>query len=144
MPPWSQDALDRLAGAGLRRGGARSAVIEVLEAQSCAVSAFELEDLLRRRESGRGASRASIYRVLDELVEHRLATRVDLGQGIVRFEPLREDGHHHHHLVCDDCGDVAPFHDDDLERAIDRAAERVALDVAEHEITLRGRCAQCR
>ena len=47
-------------------------------------------------------------------------------------------------MVCDRCGDVQPFADDDLERAVDRLADRVAFAVAEHEIVLHGECADCR
>ena len=39
---------------------------------------------------------------------------------------------------------MQPFADDELERAVDRLAARVAFDVAEHEIVLHGECAQCR
>ena len=93
---------------------------------------------------GRGVARASVYRVLDELVGLALVTRVEVGQGSTRYEAARPDGHHHHHMVCDRCGDVQPFADDGLERAVDRLADRVAFAVAEHEIVLHGECADCR
>lgn len=138
---WVDHALGTLAGAGFRRGGARTAIVELLDGQRCALTALEVEDGLRRRD--RTASRASVYRVLDQLVEHGLASRIEVGQGVARYEPVRTD-HHHHHLVCDGCGVVLPFHDDELERAIGRVAGRVQFDVAEHEITLHGSCADCR
>lgn len=134
---WSEHALSTLSSTGLRRGGARTAVIELLDRQPCALTASEVEDALVGE-----ASRATVYRVLDELVDHGLASRLEVGQGIARYEPVRRDGHHHH-LVCDDCGAVRPFHDDELERAIGQVAGRVAFDVAEHDITLRGRCGDC-
>ncbi len=139
---WAQHASARLAAAGFRRGGARTAVLELLDVQPCALSALDIEDALR--EHGRTVARASVYRILDELVGLGLVTRVDVGQATARYEPARPDGHHHHHLVCDACGDVFPFADDELERSIDRVAGRVAFDVAEHEIVLHGSCAQCR
>jgi Fur family transcriptional regulator, ferric uptake regulator len=135
---WAEHALDTLAAAGFRRGGARTAVVELLDAQRCALTAAEVGAALER-----SASRASVYRVLDQLVDHGLASRIEVGQGVARYEPVRADGHHHH-LVCDDCGQVLPFHDDELERAIGRVARRVAFDVAEHEITLHGHCGDCR
>jgi Fur family ferric uptake transcriptional regulator len=142
MDDWGQDAQRRLAAAGFRRGGARSAIVELLDRQRCALSAYEIEDELRA--DGRGVARASVYRVLDELVGLALVTRVDVGQGSTRYEAARPDGHHHHHMVCDRCGDVQPFADDDLERAVDRLADRVAFAVAEHEVVLHGECAACR
>ena len=114
----------------------------LLDRQACALSAYEIEDALRA--DGRGVARASVYRVLEELVGLGLVTRVEVGQGTARYEAARPDGHHHHHMVCDRCGDVQPFADDELERAVDRLAARVAFDVAEHEIVLHGECADCR
>jgi Fur family ferric uptake transcriptional regulator len=143
MSSWTEHAGQRLTEAGFRRGGARQALLEVLDRQPCALSALELEELLRGGE-GRAVGRASVYRILDELERLRLVTRVEVGHGIARYEPLRPDGHHHHHLVCDRCGDVAPFTDAELERTIHRLADRVDFDVADHEIVLHGACAGCR
>ena len=92
----------------------------------------------------RGVARASIYRILEELESLKLVQKLDVGQGIARYEPLDPSGDHHHHMVCDRCGDVIPFHDDELERTIRNVAGRVTFDVAEHEIVLHGACADCR
>jgi len=138
---WAEHAADRLASAGFRRGGARAAVLTLLDAQPCALSAYEMETALR--DQGRAVARASVYRILDELEGLGLVARLEVGQGIARYEPVREEGHHHH-LVCDSCGEVIPFADEELERTIHRVAERVTFDVAEHEIVLHGSCADCR
>ena len=138
---WSELAEARLADAGFRRGGARAAVIALLDAQPCALSAYEIEAKLR--EGGRGAARASVYRVLDQLEGLGLVTRLDVGQGIARYEPNRPGADHHHHMVCARCGEVLPFADAELEATLDRVAERVTFAVSEHEIVLHGACADC-
>ena len=138
---WSELAEARLADAGFRRGGARAAVIALLDAQPCALSAYEIEAKLR--EGGRGAARASVYRVLDQLEGLGLVTRLDVGQGIARYEPNRPGHDHHHHMVCARCGEVLPFADAELEATLDRVAERVTFAVSEHEIVLHGACADC-
>lgn len=139
---WSEHATVQLAAAGYRRGGARTAVLDLLGRQGCAVSALEIEKALA--DGGRRVARASIYRVLEELEQLRLVTRVEVGQGIARFEPAHhEGGHHHHHLVCDRCGDLVPFADEGLERAIVKAASRLEFAVSDHDITLRGACRSC-
>jgi Fur family ferric uptake transcriptional regulator len=138
---WSAYALERLTTAGHRRGGAREAVVEFLGAQACALSALEIEDALR---DSRRVGRASVYRVLDELVSLDLVSRVDVGDGVARYEPQRAQGaEHHHHLVCDGCGRLTPFQDDALELAIRRLADRVAFDVSDHDVTLHGSCEHC-
>jgi Fur family ferric uptake transcriptional regulator len=135
---WSEHAAERLVAAGHRRGGAREAVIELLDSQPCALTALEIEDALR---AGRRVGRASVYRVLDELESLKLVSRVDVGDGIARYEPQRG---HHHHLVCDGCGRLEPFQDDALELAIRRLADRVSFDVSDHDVTLHGCCERCR
>ena len=86
------------------------------------------------REDGSGI--ASVYRVLDSLAELRLVQRVDIGDGVARYEPAHAGGDHHHHLVCDDCGKVEPFSDDPLERALAHVAGRLGFDVAGHDVVL--------
>lgn len=138
---WADRAEAALAAAGHRRGGARRAVLELLGGQECALTAQEIEDRLRGAE--RAASRASIYRVLDELEGLHLVQRVETGQAMVRYERVCEAEEHHHHLVCECCGIVLPFSDPALERAISSISARVPLAVSEHEIVLRGQCRDC-
>jgi Fur family ferric uptake transcriptional regulator len=138
---WVSDTEQALAQAGYRRGGARRGVLDLLNDQACALSALEIEDRLRAGE--RSVSRASIYRILEELERLGAIQRVDIGQGIVRYEPVRADRNHHHHLVCDQCGALQPFSDPELERAIKRLSQRVPLAVSDHEVVLHGSCADC-
>ena len=139
---WTEHALSRLAEEGYRRGGARTAVVEMLGRQTCAVSARDIDDALR--DTGRAIGRASVYRTLETLAELKLVQRLDLGSGEKRYEPHRPGGEHHHHLVCDHCGHVQPFEDPDLERALERLAGRVDYAVAEHDVVLHGACGDCR
>lgn len=139
---WAGTAGDSLARAGYRRGGARRAVVELLAAQKCALSAPEIEDALRH--GNRRVARASVYRVLDELERLGLVARFEIGQGMARYEAVRDDASHHDHLVCDSCGEITPFRDEELERTLRRVASRVALAVDEHEVVLHGHCDTCR
>jgi Fur family ferric uptake transcriptional regulator len=141
-PGWADYAAERLAGAGYRRGGARAALVGLLDRQECGLTAPEIETALGSSE--RRVGRASVYRVLDELESLGLVSRVDIGDGVARYEPQRHSAEHHHHLVCDGCGRLTPFQDDALEQAIRRLAERVSFDVSDHDVTLHGCCERCR
>jgi len=132
---WAALAGERLAAAGYRRGAARRAVIGLLDGQRCALSAEEIGAALERQD--RAVSRASVYRILDELEQAELLLRIEVGQGVVRYEPVRRGSGHHHHMVCDHCGRLYPFAD---ER---RVSANVSLEVAEHEVILRGACRRC-
>ena len=138
---WSEHVHAVLSRAGLKRGGARERVIELLATKPCALSAVEIEDELR--SLGRPTGRASVYRVLDLLVEHGLAERLEVGDGQARFERSHPDGEHHHHLVCDRCGRLVAFDDPGLEQAIDRLSDRLGVRIDSHDVLLRGACQRC-
>jgi Fur family ferric uptake transcriptional regulator len=116
-------------------------VVELLARQRCALTAREIDDELRRR--GQSIGLATVYRSLELLERLKLLTRLDVGQGVARYEPLLPDGEHHHHLVCDSCGRIAPFDDAQLERAIQRLTRAVSFTVAEHDVVLHGECEAC-
>jgi Fur family transcriptional regulator, ferric uptake regulator len=139
---WREHTLATLARAGYRRGGARNAVVELLAGQHCALTAQEIDD--RLRAEGRSVGRASVYRILELLTELRLVQRIDVGQGVARYERHQPDGDHHHHLVCDRCGRIAPFEDPALEQAIARVSRRLSFAVDDHDVVLRGACGDCR
>ena len=139
---WAGHALHRLAAAGFRRGGARRAVIEVLAAEPCAVSALDIEQRIRR--AGRRVGRASVYRVLEQLTELDLVNKLDLGAETASYERSGPGGDHHHHMVCDRCGKVLPFEDPGLERAVTKVTGGAGFEVRDHEIVLHGACDSCR
>jgi Fur family ferric uptake transcriptional regulator len=138
---WVGHARATLERDGYRLSAPRSAVVECLADLGCSVTAKEIADRLRARGSYVGV--ASIYRTLDLLHALRLARRVDVAEGVARYEPIDPSGDHHHHLVCQSCGEVTAFEDGELERAIDRLASRVAYAVDAHDVTLRGECPAC-
>jgi Fur family ferric uptake transcriptional regulator len=105
------------------------------------LSAVEIEEALRTE--GTPTGRASIYRVLELLVEHGLAERVTVGAGQSRFETVDPSGAHHHHLICERCGRLVAFDDPALENAIDRVSKRLGVRVEHHDVLLRGACEKC-
>ena len=139
---WTEAALARLRESSGRSGSARRVVVELLGRQGCCLSAQEIHE--RLRTAGPRVGIASVYRALEGLDGLGLVQKVDLGDGVSRFEPTHAGGDHHHHLVCDDCGKVEPFEDSTLEAAIERVADGRGYAVAAHDVVLRGACEDCR
>ncbi len=139
---WAEHALERLETAGFRRGGARRAVIEVLAAEPCALSALDIDERLRRGD--RRVGRASVYRALEQLNDLDLVHKLDLGSETGRYERTDPGGDHHHHMVCDRCGKVLPFEDSELELAVTKVTGGSGFEVRDHEIVLHGACDDCR
>lgn len=137
---WVDDALTTLRSAGYRPGAAGSVVLDYLASQPCCRGAQEIHEALTA--DGRRIGLASVYRMLDTLDEHGLVQRIDIGDGIVRYEPRAAE--HHHHLVCGECGKVEPFADPRLEKAIHAVEAQSGYEVVAHEVVLRGACGDCR
>jgi Fur family transcriptional regulator, ferric uptake regulator len=142
VAPWTESALERLRASSGRTGGARRLVVDFLGRQDCCLTVQEIYD--RVRAEGARLGIASVYRAVDGLVDLGLVQRIDLGDGVARFERADPTGDHHHHLVCDDCGKVEPFEDNGLEAALERVAGGRGFDVAAHDVVLRGACGDCR
>jgi len=134
---WTELALTALRRAGYRAGGARRQVIELLGGEECALTALEID---RRLDS---VGRASVYRALEQLEQLGLVQRLEVGGEAAGYERRDPGGEHHHHLVCERCGAVVPFADEDLERAIDAVSDASAFRVLSHEVVLRGSCGAC-
>jgi Fur family ferric uptake transcriptional regulator len=144
---WAQRARAAVQDAGYNRGAARDALIELFAEQECALSVPEVEAKLAAR---RPVGRASVYRALDVLGNLDLLVRVDIGDGLLRYERAEQaekddphGHHHHHHMLCDRCGTLIAFDDDQLEQAIETLVDRFGFDARAHEVTLRGTCRAC-
>ena len=137
---WSEHARHELAVAGHKTGGARDAVVELLSAQDCCLSAQDIYD--RLREGDRAVGLASVYRALDVLGQLKLVHRIDV-DGVACYEPADPSGEHHHHAICDHCGKMDAFEDPELERLIDGVGQRLGYAVGGHDIVLRGACPDC-
>ena len=149
---------DRIRGAGLRCTRARVAVLGQLLQATGPLTHAEMADAL----ADEGYDRATIYRNLTELTEAQLATRVDLGDHVWRFELKRHHaegglGEDHPHFVCTTCGEVSCL--DDVKVAItpkpggEAAATRPPAGKqatgkptgirAVTEVLLKGQCENC-
>jgi Fur family ferric uptake transcriptional regulator len=104
---------------------------------------FDAEDLLRflhRRH--RAVSRATLYRTLDHLAVAGLVKRHRFGPGHALFE-RNFDRQHHDHLVCDRCGSILEFVNDEIERLQDEVCSAHAFRPTNHVMQIFGICKRC-
>ncbi len=80
------------------------------------------------------ADRASVHRALTRLVEDGEAQRFEL-DGRAWFEARSS---HHEHVVCTDCGTVAP-----VPGCVVRETSVPGFTITGHTVTFSGRCAAC-
>ena len=92
---------------------------------------------------------ATIYRILQVLVDLQLLDKLSLDDGFARYElsqlpgEAQEKRHHHHHAICSGCGTVFSFEEDLLDTLEQSLRERLGFVVTDHEVKLFGYCRSC-
>ena len=141
--------MDILGEKGYKVTTERAIITEALQKVDTHFTAEVLYRFLRDR--GSRVSLATIYRTLGCLVHLRLLRKLDIGDGINRYELVEQTGgentRRHHHLICVKCGKMIDFKSDLLPQ-VEQLAERLSHDHAfkifDHELTFFGYCEQCR
>jgi Fur family ferric uptake transcriptional regulator len=136
--------MDTLRAASYRQTAPRRRVLAALRAAKMPLTAQEVG-----RQAG--TSVPSTYRALGLLVRLGMvsahADRGDIPTGderhIWRYS-LCEESAHHHHFVCQSCHTVLDLVSPRLEEAVVALAKANGLALADHDVTLRGYCSQCR
>jgi Fur family ferric uptake transcriptional regulator len=118
----------------------RSVLEEILEHQGH----FDAEEILQflHRRRRRGVSRATLYRTLEHLQGAGLVTMHRFGTGQARYEHVY-GRHHHDHLVCESCGLVIEFVNEEIERLQEQVCRRHAFHSTNHVMQIFGRCRRC-
>lgn len=88
------------------------------------------------------SSPPTVYRALKRLTEAGLAHRIE---SLNAFVCCSHDAHANSaaFAICDDCGSVTEFHQDNVTDALDGWAKAQAFEVQKTTIELRGRCRDC-
>lgn len=135
-----------LKNKGLKVTNQRLLVLEVLAAcPDRHLTAEEIYEIIKTDCPEIGL--ATVYRTIQLLLELHLIDRINLDDGVVRYEigNGKEGGtkHRHHHLVCRKCGRVISFQDDLLEELEDKIVKTTGFQVMDHEVKLYGYCKEC-
>ncbi len=87
-------------------------------------------------------SRATVYRTLDILVQHGFARKLNLGDGRARYE-TKIDSPHHDHIICNNCGNIIEFINDEIEKIQEEIAKHHQFKLQQHIHQLFGICKEC-
>jgi len=129
--------LSHLRSQGVRLTGPRKAVLLVLEGDRHPLSVKEVWARCPEPKS----DLVSVYRILDRFEKEKVAVRIDLGDGTVRYEIHRDDDHHHH-ARCVACRRIVHVEIcvDDIEVKV---LKQSGFHILNHEIQLSGLCCAC-
>jgi Fur family ferric uptake transcriptional regulator len=120
----------------LRSTRQREIIVEALARSTGHVSVEELHHAVRAVDSSIGY--ATVYRTLKILVDARLAAIRHFGDGQARFEPRQ--GPHHDHMICETCGHIFEFHDEQIEQIQEKLVRDRGFELSSHRHELRVKC----
>lgn len=129
-----------LSARNLRMTRERRSVLDMILGQEGHFDAEELLTFLRRKK--KAVSRATLYRTLDHLRGAGLVKMHRFGRGHALYE--RNYGRSHHdHMVCDRCGNVIEFVDEEIERLQEEVCRRHYFRSTNHVMQIFGICRDC-
>jgi Fe2+ or Zn2+ uptake regulation protein len=137
--PRTSDWSGRLRAAGLKATSARIAVLATLVKAKEPLGAQEIAKAI----GSKTADTATVYRVINSLVEAGMVRVVSLRHDHVDYELA--DLPDHHHLVCLSCGKVEDFTGcgaDDLAAAVLKRSKAFA-ELTQHSLEFFGTCKEC-
>ncbi len=89
----------------------------------------------------------SVYRILEELTETGILTRIrrpESGAELCYAACPADRNHHHHHVVCTGCGRVEPVDCCFPRLEASRIRRQTGFEVTGHTIQVEGLCPACR
>jgi Fur family ferric uptake transcriptional regulator len=126
-----------LKKAGLKVTLPRLKILEILEAaEPRHMSAEDVYKTLLESEADIGL--ATVYRVLTQFEAAGLVRRHNFEGGSAVFE--LDDGEHHDHIICQQCGHVVEFVDEEIESRQEANAAEHGFEVSEHALIIYGNC----
>jgi Fur family ferric uptake transcriptional regulator len=123
----------------LKRSEQREVILETFLRAQGHVSVDDLLQIVQKRRPDIG--RTTVYRTLKLLREAGLASELDL-QGETRFEPDYNRAHHDH-FICNSCGAIFEFMNDEVERIQDEIALSLGFTIEGHRHQIFGQCRLC-
>lgn len=106
---------------------------------------FDADEIyIELRKLQKSVSRATVYRSLESLVENELVSKLDFGEGRMRYERIQNRDEHHDHLICESCGKVIEFFNLEMEAQQLATCEEHDFSPNSHTMHIFGTCSECK
>ncbi len=131
---------ERLRQKSHKATGPRQAILKVLRQQAHPLSHREIFAALPTGD----CDLATVYRSTRLLENMGMVKRFDFGDGVARYELLREgDDGHHHHLVCVRCAGVVEIEECSMRDLEESIGARNGFKAVTHKLEFFGVCPGC-
>ena len=135
---WSKHVSEQLSKKNQRMTPQRHLITGVLFDSNGHLNADELHQ--RVRVINPTVGHATVYRTLKLLEEHHLVHSHKFGDGTVRYEVSIGGDEHHDHLVCNDCGEIIEFENEQIEQLQHKVADDRQFRLVDHSMVLYADC----
>ena len=106
---------------------------------------FDADELilnLAQQSDSSKVSRPTVYRTLNELVDAGLLRRMTFnGRSVYEHDYGYPQ---HDHMICDKCGELIEFHNDEISELIEKIASADGFLRTGHRLEVYGTCENCR
>lgn len=119
---------------GVRIGRYRRSVLRILADEQRHASVDQIHQALRREHPK--IRLATVYRTVKILEEAGVLIRLDLGDGVMRYEAA--DDIRHDHLIDQHTGGVVEFHDERVQALLTSIAARLGYTLTGYNLNLYG------
>lgn len=126
---------------GLKFTAQREAILKTLYDHPDHFTPENLYLLVKERYPELNTGITTVYRTLNLLEENNIATSISFGSQGKKFELGNKP--HHDHLICEKCGKIVEFEDDQIEEIQDKIARMHGFKLTDHLMQLYGICKSC-
>ena len=106
------------------------------------LSPEEIYELVKRNQPEIGL--ATIYRTLLLLDDMGLVYKLNLDDGLTRYELNNQnEDHRHHHLICIGCNKIFEVQEDLLDNLEEQILKKNKFKVTDHKVKFYGYCEKC-
>jgi Fur family ferric uptake transcriptional regulator len=128
---------DYLSKEGLKYTEQRWSIAKTILMAAGHLDAQQIVDKVHKFNSEIGP--ATVYRSIKVLCDAGLLEKSHQSvDGRIIYEIPHEE--HHDHIICLDCGEIFEFHDDNIEKLQEEAAESLSFQLAGHRHVIHGKC----
>jgi Fur family transcriptional regulator, peroxide stress response regulator len=113
---------DKLIEKGLKVTPQRIAILEAILKLNNHPTAENVIDYIRK--SHPNVATATVYKVLDTLVEKQLLNRVKTDKDVMKYDAVMES---HHHLYSSDSDRIEDYHDNELNELLEKYFEKKGI-----------------
>jgi len=129
--------------AGMRRTRPRRLVAELFVTHAASGADFAIDELWQEtQQHNLGLGRATIYRMVEVLVQLGILDRVIFADGTHRYRVCGTP--HHHHLTCTQCHQIVELPLCLPDGQLAAIARQTGFDIEGHALEVFGRCPTCR